>query len=59
MKEYVRVLRKINAHDKNLECLTRKELELYIQMPHDMLRVAPVLIISTLPFTNYIMFPLA
>lgn len=59
MKEYVRVLRKINAHDKNLECLTRKELELYIQMPQDMLRVAPVLIISTLPFTNYITFPLA
>jgi hypothetical protein len=27
-------------------------------MPKDMIRVAPMLILSTLPFANYIVFPL-
>lgn len=59
MKQFVRIIRKINAHAKNLECLTRKELEIYCRMPKDMVRVAPVLILSTLPFANYVIFPLA
>ena len=31
----------------------------YFQTPKDMLRVGPVLLISALPFANYIVFPLA
>lgn len=35
------------------------DLMIYYQMPKDMIRVAPVLLITALPFTNYIIFPLA
>lgn len=59
MKEFLKIIRKINVHDKNLESLTRKELELYFRMPHEMFRVGPVLLISALPFANYVIFPLA
>jgi LETM1-like protein len=39
--------------------LTRHELELHFQMPRDMIRVAPVLVLSALPFANYVVFPMA
>ncbi|KAF5273262.1 hypothetical protein FQR65_LT04684 [Abscondita terminalis] len=44
---------------KSLNDLTLKEIELYLQMPKDMRRIAPFLIISILPFANYVLFPLA
>ncbi|KAK9499813.1 hypothetical protein O3M35_002783 [Rhynocoris fuscipes] len=59
IKLFIVIRKKLNLHNRNLRCLTRKELELYYQMPKDMIRVAPVLLISALPFTNYVVFPLA
>ncbi|XP_073974983.1 LETM1 domain-containing protein 1 [Rhodnius prolixus] len=59
IKLFLGIIKKLNANKRNLECLTRKELEIYFQMPKDMYRVAPVLLISALPFANYIIFPLA
>lgn len=35
------------------------DLMVYYQIPKDILRVGPVLLVSALPFTNYIVFPLA
>uniref|UniRef100_A0A8D8R602 LETM1 domain-containing protein 1 n=2 Tax=Cacopsylla melanoneura TaxID=428564 RepID=A0A8D8R602_9HEMI len=58
-KEFYSILNKINASPKGLPRLTRKELELYYQFPKDMFTIAPVLLISALPFMNYVMFPLA
>ncbi|XP_069674389.1 LETM1 domain-containing protein 1 isoform X2 [Periplaneta americana] len=58
MKYYFRIHRKLTTSPRGFECLTRKEIELYHQMPKDMIRVAPMLILSTLPFANYIVFPL-
>lgn len=57
MKKYF----KVNAivSDKGIRALTRKEMELFKQMPKDMMKVAPVLLISALPFANYVIFPLA
>ncbi|GAB1610552.1 LETM1 domain-containing protein 1-like [Argonauta hians] len=44
---------------KSLSCFTRKELETYKQYPKDVWKVSPTLIISALPFANYIVFPIA
>lgn len=59
MKSYLKCSKIVNNTTKGLSALTRKEIELYYQMPKDMMRVAPVLLISALPFANYVIFPLA
>lgn len=59
MKKLVKVTKIVYTHNNDLRCLTRKEIELYYQMPRDMKKVAPVLLISALPFANYVIFPLA
>lgn len=58
-KSFYLVLNKINSSSVGIPRLSRKELELYYQFPKDMRTIAPVLLISALPFMNYIMFPLA
>jgi hypothetical protein len=57
MKYYFKIHRRLST-PAGFKCLNRKEIELYHQMPKDMMRVAPMLILSTLPFANYIVFPL-
>lgn len=59
MKQYVKVYKIANTSTLHLRALTRKELELYFQMPKDMKKVAPVFLISALPLANYVIFPLA
>ncbi|GAB6020568.1 hypothetical protein CHUAL_003248 [Chamberlinius hualienensis] len=44
---------------KKLSDLKRYEIENYLMMPREIKRVAPVLLISALPFANYVVFPLA
>ncbi|KAG1651197.1 LETM1 domain-containing protein 1 [Nymphon striatum] len=39
--------------------LSYKELTVYNEIPLDMMRVAPVLILSGFPFANYVVFPIA
>ncbi|PSN35206.1 LETM1 domain-containing protein 1 [Blattella germanica] len=58
MKRLFKIHRKLTNSPEGFKCLNRKEIELYHQMPKDMIRVAPMLIISTLPFANYVVFPL-
>lgn len=59
MKTYLKVTRIQNGSTLGLRALTRKEIELYFHMPQDMMKVAPVLVLSALPFANYVIFPLA
>lgn len=59
MKKFMKITRIANTSTQGLRALTRKELELYYQMPKDMGKVAPVIIISALPLANYVIFPLA
>jgi hypothetical protein len=59
MKKYFKINAIKNSSEKGLKALTRKEMELFYQVPKDMMRVAPVLLISALPFANYVIFPLA
>jgi LETM1-like protein len=60
MKKYLKIARIVNyTSAKGMRALTRKEIELYHQLPKDMKTVAPVLLLSALPFANYVIFPLA
>ncbi|XP_067646824.1 LETM1 domain-containing protein 1 [Eurosta solidaginis] len=58
MKAYLKVLRIVNSSPLGLKALNRKELELYMQMPRDMMKVAPALIGATLPIVGYVVMPL-
>lgn len=58
MKRYLKISRIANTSPKGLRALNRKELELYMQMPRDMVKVAPALIGSSLPMVGYAIFPL-
>ncbi|XP_023301134.2 LETM1 domain-containing protein 1 [Lucilia cuprina] len=58
MKRFLKVARIVNSSSKGLKSLNRQELELYMQMPKDMVKVAPALIFSSLPMVGYAIFPL-
>ncbi|KAJ8866193.1 hypothetical protein PR048_033717 [Dryococelus australis] len=58
VKTYFRIVTELNLSEKELRDLTYRELQIYHQMPKDMVKVAPVLFLSALPFTNYIILPL-
>lgn len=59
LMKLMKITRIIKKSENGMRALTRKELELYYQMPQDMRRIAPVILISILPFANYVIFPLA
>lgn len=59
MKQFVKIYKIVNTSTLHYRALTRKELELYYQLPKDMKKVAPVFLISALPLANYVIFPLA
>lgn len=59
MKEFVKVYKIANTSELHLRALTRRELEVYHQLPKDMRKVAPVFVISALPLANYVIFPVA
>lgn len=60
LKDYLRIVRLLNSPSGNkFLSLNRREIELYHKMPIDMKKAAPVLLISALPFANYVVFPLA
>lgn len=59
MKRYLKISRIANESAKGPKILNRKELELYMQMPRDMVKVTPAIFLSSLPMIGYIAFPLA
>lgn len=58
MKKFLKITRIANNSAVGLRALTRNELELYYQMPRDMMKVGPVLLASAMPFTNYVILPI-
>ncbi|KAF5284675.1 hypothetical protein FQA39_LY16957 [Lamprigera yunnana] len=58
-KAYLKMVHSLNLGGNNLNNFTLKEIELYQQMPKDMRQIAPLLILSILPFANYVIFPIA
>ncbi|XP_050360810.1 LETM1 domain-containing protein 1 [Nymphalis io] len=58
LKTYISLRIKI-AKNGGFTSMSRQDIELYQKMPSDMWRIAPVLILSAVPFGNYVIFPLA
>ncbi|XP_015591310.1 LETM1 domain-containing protein 1 [Cephus cinctus] len=57
LKKFLLIKKKLNIDGEH--SLSRQELEINQTMPRDLLKISPVLLISAIPFTNYIIFPLA
>lgn len=58
LKTYISLRLKITKNG-GFSKMSRQDIELYEKMPSDMWKIAPVLILSAVPFGNYIIFPLA
>ncbi|KAH8366129.1 hypothetical protein KR093_009491, partial [Drosophila rubida] len=58
MKRFLKIARIANDAPQGIRALNRQELELYMQMPRDMWKVAPALIGCSLPMVGYAFFPL-
>lgn len=59
MVQYVKIRSQMVIHDKAVSSMTRRELELYYQMPHDIRKVGPIILISAIPFAHYVTMPIA
>jgi hypothetical protein len=62
MKEYTwvnHVLSETTNWQKACRSLSRKQLEVYLFLPGELLRVAPVLVLSAFPMAQNVVFPLA
>ncbi|KZC10598.1 PREDICTED: LETM1 domain-containing protein 1 [Dufourea novaeangliae] len=53
------VKRSISIVKKPINDLTTEELQISYTMPKDLIKMCPVLLICAIPFTNYVIFPLA
>lgn len=59
-KDFIQDTKKfIQIKTKNIDTLTADELQLSYTVHKDIVKLFPLLLISALPFTNYIIFPLA
>ncbi|XP_020282260.1 LETM1 domain-containing protein 1 isoform X2 [Pseudomyrmex gracilis] len=57
LKRFVSAIKKQNQN--GTDSLTREELQLMHTMPQDLRKLSPLFLLSAIPFTNYIIFPLA
>lgn len=57
LKRFVSAIKKQGSN--GIESLTREELQLMHTMPRDLRKLSPLFLLSAIPFTNYIIFPLA
>ncbi|KAG0696223.1 LETM1 domain-containing protein 1 [Chionoecetes opilio] len=57
-KELIKILAFLSLPGSTLSSLNRQELEVYHRMPGDMVRVFPVLVLSSLPFGQNVAFPI-
>ncbi|XP_031640469.1 LETM1 domain-containing protein 1 [Contarinia nasturtii] len=57
--DYVKIRSKMLMQGKDQTSLSRRELELYYQMPHDIRKVGPMIFISAIPFAHYVTMPIA
>lgn len=56
MKRFIKITKIANDSELGLRALNRSEIECYYHLPKDMFKIAPTLIISALPFANYVVF---
>lgn len=56
--EYFRISGEL-AIGRKVRDLSYRELSIYFQLPRDLIKVGPFIIISAAPFANYVTFPVA
>lgn len=59
MVQLVKIRSKLAIGEKDYDTMTRRELELCHQMPRDMRKVGPLILISAIPFAHYATMPIA
>jgi len=59
MKKFFAIIKLVNNNQNGIKVLNRKEMDLYYRVPRDMMKVSPILLLSTLPFSYYVILPLA
>lgn len=59
MMDYVKIRSQMVVGGRDIDTLTTRELELFYQMPNDMRKVGPIILISAIPFAHYITMPVA
>lgn len=59
LTDYLKISTKVLLASNGIRGLNSAELDVYYRMPKEIVRVAPTLLISALPFMNYVMFPIA
>ena len=62
MKKFIYVYHRLSLSsdwEKSCKLMTKNQLEVYLTLPAELIRVAPVLIISAFPMAQNIAFPLA
>lgn len=59
MIQLLKIRSKMAIGEKDFDTMTRRELELCHQMPRDMRRVGPIILISAIPFAHYVTMPIA
>lgn len=57
LKRFVTAIKKQSSN--GVDNLTREELQLMHMMPRDLRKLSPLFLLTAVPFTNYIIFPLA
>ncbi|XP_066256461.1 LETM1 domain-containing protein 1 [Euwallacea similis] len=57
-REYFKIFMLLSKGSNGYSKLLRREIELYHQLPKDMMKVGPVVVFSTLPFAFYVILPL-
>lgn len=59
MRELTRIQAKVQELPEGVAGLTRQELEIQYQMPIDMFKITPLLVVSAIPLCQYVTMPLA
>lgn len=59
MVSYLKIRSRMVIKGQHYDEMTRRELEIYLQMPDDIRKVWPILIISAIPFAHYVTMPVA
>lgn len=59
MVDYIKIRTKMIMHGSDMTSMSRRELEVYYQMPNDIRKAWPFLIVSSIPMAHYITMPIA
>lgn len=59
MIHFVKIRSQMVIKGRCMTSMSRRELEIYYQMPIDMRKVGPIILISAIPFAHYLTMPIA